>query len=66
MNAPLLRNPRVVVPPSRRIPNWRTLPVEGAGKRPIGHRLLEWTCNAAIVGLGLLIACFCARYGWNW
>jgi hypothetical protein len=60
----ILRNPRIVVPPSQRIPNWRALPVQGAGKRRASA--LETACNAVIVGFALLIAVLCAAKGWSW
>lgn len=54
----IMRNPRSVVPASRRIHNWRTLPVEGCrawrGRAwPAEIRALLWGALAALLVLWL-------------
>jgi hypothetical protein len=49
-----LGTPRVVIPPSKRIPNWKSLPVEGAGRRERDR------FGTALVVMALLIVAYFA------
>ena len=47
----LLRGERIIVPPSQRIRNWRTLPVEGSAASKREGWLFAWGALAALLVL---------------